>query len=154
MKFYPFCCEGNNQWQNIILFFVYSNCKSQQQKLCKLLPRMNIVNCFKWAIICFVGKLRNIWQGHYIYIYIYILIHTHTHTHTYLGWPAQILMKFVYSFLCKLFLKIQSEKVHLSWLNFSQPDKKLHLIWLKKIFSISKNFPVHHTGKRLVYIYI
>ena len=29
----------------------------------------------------------------------------------------------------------------------------MHLIWLKKIFSISKNFPVHHTGKWLVYIY-
>ena len=85
---------------NIILFFICSNCKSQQQKVCKLLPRMNIVNCYKWAIICFVGRLRN--------IYIY------RHTHTYLGWLAQILMKFVYSFLCELFLKIQSEKVHLS----------------------------------------
>ena len=85
---------------NIILFFICSNCKSQQQKVCKLLHRMNIVNCYKWAIICFVGRLRN--------IYIY------RHTHTYLGWLAQILMKFVYSFLCELFLKIQSEKVHLS----------------------------------------
>ena len=51
-------------------------------------------------------------------------------------------MKFVYSFLCELFLKIQSEKVHLSWLNFSQPDKNAFNL-IKKIFNIFKNFPVH-----------
>ena len=143
-------------WRRLFLLIKYSywSCPQQFDKILLLIYKtlwilwsfvISACHIFYFMLVFLLNVICNL--GHY------------THTHTYLGWLAQILMKFVYSFLCELFLKIQRENVHiyththLPWLTSSNPKRKrpnydqcFKLILIHKIRTTS----VHVRAQRLV----